>query len=59
MLPSKIKSRHSSVREKESHEINHYRTEYFLQIQKAKYICVEDSIERDFIIKNNQRKFEL
>ena len=44
---------------KQNEEVNHYQTEYYLDIQRGKYICVDDSIDEKVIMKNNKKQFEI
>lgn len=53
---NKLTSKHQALSEKETKEINHNQTHHPLALQRSKYLCVDDSIEKQKVLLMNATK---
>jgi hypothetical protein len=52
----KLISRHQVVNKKVKREINHHQSKHPMSLQRSKYLCVDDNIEKEYIFKNLNMK---
>jgi hypothetical protein len=48
----KLTFKHLVVNKKEKREINHNLSKHPMSLQRSRYICVDDNIEKEAVLKN-------
>jgi hypothetical protein len=52
----KLTKKHEALSARRENELNHNHTPHPLALQRSKYMCVDDSIEKNHVLMTNEKK---
>ena len=51
----KLSVKYASLSEYQEPGINHFKSQHTLSLQRSKYICIDDRVDKEFVMKNHQK----